>query len=121
MILLFVMFLLSVGLEFVLSLRKSAMFEAIDQPKYNDNLYRYEILDSGKSNTNSQVHIATKLKLMALYGSIVFYSYLVMFLLMTYNFGVIMSVIFGNAIGYFLFGFSEKKVRLGESSGVCCT
>ena len=40
---------------------------------------------------------------------------------MTYNFGIIAAVILGNIIGYFLFGFPDKKVRISENCGVCCT
>lgn len=57
----------------------------------------------------------------AMYMSVVFYAYLIMFILMTYNFGIIMMVILGNSVGYFLFGFPEKYVRLGDNTGVCCT
>jgi hypothetical protein len=33
-----------------------------------------------------------------------------MFILMTYNFGIIMAVIVGNAFGYYLFG-SKREVK----------
>jgi len=41
------------------------------------------------------------------YTSIVFLSHFLMFLLMTYNLGIIISLIIGNMIGYFIFGFKN--------------
>jgi hypothetical protein len=58
---------------------------------------------------------------MMAYMGIVFYSFLIMFILMSYNIWIIISVMVGNIVGYYFFGFPEKRVRLGENCGVCST
>jgi hypothetical protein len=40
------------------------------------------------------------------YGLVVIMSHIIMFLIMTYNFGIIVSIILGNAFGYFIFGLT---------------
>ena len=51
-----------------------------------------------------------------LYTVIVIMSYLLMFVLMTYNFGIIMSVILGNAVGYFIFFNAVCRVKHSEKA-----
>ncbi len=43
------------------------------------------------------------------YLAIVFLSHLIMFILMTYSFGIIMAVLVGNAVGFFIFGFTKTS------------
>ena len=40
------------------------------------------------------------------YLTIILVSHLIMFILMSYNLGIIIAVIIGNGIGFFLFGFN---------------
>ncbi len=53
-----------------------------------------------------------KLKVSLYYITIVFFSHLIMFLLMTYNFGIIIIILLGNGVGFYLFGFKKDKLRL---------
>ncbi len=61
-------------------------------------------LEDNQSKTTTQ-----KLKLTLYYLSIVVFGNLLMFILMTYNFGIIMALILGNMIGFFLFGLNSKN------------
>lgn len=56
-----------------------------------------------------------KLKLTLYYTIIVIMSNLLMFLMMTYNFGIIMAVIIGNAIGFMIFGIDNKLENMSSS------
>ena len=58
-----------------------------------------------------EVNIRQRILLTAYYALIVFLSYLVMFILMTYNFGIIMTAIIGNVIGYMIF-FNTKSISM---------
>ena len=71
------------------------------------------------SNPNLTVNsINTRVILTLIYTLIVFMSYLLMFILMTYNFGVIMAVILGNALGYLLF-FNIKAKKFSDKVEKC--
>ena len=58
-------------------------------------------LDKNDPNVPVKSRISTTLY----YTLIVFFSHFLMFLLMTYNLGIIISLILGNMVGYFIFGF----------------
>jgi hypothetical protein len=66
-------------------------------------------------NQDISVSLKNRVFLTLLYTVIVFMSYLLMFILMTYNFGVIMAVILGNTVGYCLF-FSLKTKKHSEKT-----
>lgn len=55
------------------------------------------------------VNIQDKVIFTLIYAIIVFMSYLMMFILMSYNFGIIITVIIGNAVGYLIF-FNTKRI-----------
>lgn len=57
-----------------------------------------------------------KLKLTSFYFIVIFVSHLIMFILMTYNLGIILASLFGDTFGFFLFGLREEKKKV-ES---CC-
>lgn len=61
------------------------------------------------SSENSNRSLSHKLLITLYYIIIVFLSHLIMFILMTYSFGIIMSVLFGNAVGFFIFGLSKNS------------
>ncbi len=67
-------------------------------------------------NHEIAVSLTNRLFLTLLYTVIVFMSYLLMFILMTYNFGVILMVILGNTVGYCLF-FTLKSKKQSEKTG----
>ena len=71
----------------------------------------YSLDEPGKKRLSNY----DKLKISLYYVSIVFFSHLIMFLLMTYNFGIIMIVLLGNGVGFYLFGFKRDKLRLNNS------
>jgi hypothetical protein len=58
---------------------------------------------------NGQLSMKEKLNMTAYYTGVLLLSHFSMLLMMTYNMGVILAIIFGNGVGYFLFG-TQKKV-----------
>jgi Na+/H+ antiporter NhaC len=75
------------------------------------------MIDSGKDiqNLNAQVDPTSRIILTLIYALIVIMSYTLMFVLMSYNFGIIMSVIVGNSIGYLLFFNTKSKNKADRS------
>jgi len=66
------------------------------------------------------INITKKISVTSLHLLVVFLLYLNMFGLMTYNMNIILSIIFGNVVGFMLFGMADKnKIRKIENVGCC--
>ena len=57
----------------------------------------------------SSLKIKNDLVHMLIYATRLFFSYMLMFVLMTYNGGLFIAVMLGYTVGYFLTGFSDVK------------
>jgi hypothetical protein len=53
----------------------------------------------------------TRFKYTLYYTEVVFFSNLIMLLLMTYNFGIILAVLSGNGLGFYFFSLKDSKMR----------
>ena len=62
-----------------------------------------------KSKKELEITLSLRFFLTILYTAIVIFSYILMFILMTYNMGIILVVILGNTLGYLIF-FNEQEV-----------
>jgi len=61
-------------------------------------------LDEEKINNDE---LKFKIKMTLYYFSVVFVSNLLMFFMMTYNLGIILAILFGNVVGFWLFHLSH--------------
>ena len=95
-------FILSLLFEFILGLRQKFI-----------SMYK-------ERSVNETLYLKEKLILTCLYTMTVLLSVIQMFFLMSYNLWIILCLILGNIIGYFLFGLNTSKKRgnslLQESS-----
>jgi len=57
----------------------------------------------------NKITLNSRINLTLYYTSIVFFSHFLMFLMMTYNLGIIIALILGNMVGYFIFGFKKQE------------
>ncbi len=92
MILIVVSFLSGILFEFLFHKRKQYAFDTITDPN-ND-------LPEGFKSKN-------RILMASYYFSLVLLSNIEMFLLMSYNFYVFLSVLISNVLGFYLFGFSN--------------
>jgi len=67
------------------------------------------------SNDKEEEYKSLRISLTLYYTLIVFMSNLIMFILMTYNFGIILSVILGNVVGYGLFFNQCNNVNINKN------
>ena len=67
------------------------------------------------SNDKEEEYKSLRISLTLYYTLIVFMSNLIMFILMTYNFGIILSVILGNVVGYGLFFNQCNNVNIHKN------
>lgn len=100
---LFLCFLISVFFEYLIANKSSVDDNPAQYTKYIRILITFSLEEADKKTTKQ------KLKLTLYYFFIVFFGNLLMFILMTYNFGIILALLFGNALGFFLFGFDNKS------------
>ncbi len=73
---------------------------------------RHRLTDSSKFSSSLLLH-QTLLSL--LYGVQIVLAYWMMLLVMTYEVGSFIALIFGLVIGYFIFGYIEAKTRLSKN------
>lgn len=83
--------IIGVVFELLLSLRRSLIEEYTSQ------------------NEAEKFDLKTKVNLTLYYTSVVLLANFNMFFLMSYNFWILLALIFGNVIGYFVFGMNLKK------------
>jgi hypothetical protein len=58
--------------------------------------------------------LSQRLSLTLYYTAVTFFSHLMMFILMTYNVGIICVVLLGNAVGFYFFSLKEKKPQIAQ-------
>lgn len=68
---------------------------------------------------DSKSIIIERLKITGVHVMICFLIYLIMYGLMSYNVIVIFAIIFGNVVGYYIFGISGKYKRMISNVGCC--
>lgn len=71
---------------------------------------RQQILQE-QEETSEALTISKKLHMTLFYFLVVFLSYLIMFFLMSYNFGIIVALLVGNALGFFVFGIKSSNKK----------
>ena len=88
-----VSFILGLAFEFILGLRQKLL-----------SIYR-------EQSVEKTLYLKEKLLLTSLYTIAIILSVIHMFILMSYNLWIILSLVFGNIVGYFLFGLNASKKR----------
>jgi hypothetical protein len=68
----------------------------------------------------SSFKLNQKLVITSIHIGICFLIYVMMFAMMTYNGTIIIAIILGNVVGYYLFGFSKKLKSRPIANVGCC-
>ena len=99
------------------------------------NFWKYTIQSETYSKINEtlasetpddvyKVSCVQRFKIMAIYFVSLFFSYILMLIVMTFNFGLFAATVLGLTIGYFVFGFNRKKGYnkiYSPETDKCCT
>ena len=118
-------FFLGVLLQFVLTLKSN---EYKKNEKISNSVNSLVIDKNNNKHLNSNISIdilsnsistKKKMKLTLLHFSCCFLSTVLMFIMMTYNFWLILIILAGNITGYFLFALNWKIYEFRSSDENC--
>ena len=109
-------FIMAFSIEFLNFKRYQMQSETLEQIN--------EKLDSEQQDEVYKISFLGRAKIMMVYFLSLLFSYVLMLIVMTFNFGLFLSAVLGLTLGYFVFGFTRKrgytKIYCPETDK-CCT
>ena len=104
------------------------LIEALNSARYSMQAETYtqiqETLASEKPDEVYRVSCVQRFKIMLVYFLSLFFSYMLMMVVTTFNLGLFLATILGLTSGYFVFGFIRKRgfVKIySPETDKCCT
>ena len=104
------------------------IIEGLNAQRYRMQANTYQKINEALGGDNPddvyKISCTERFKIAIIYFCSLFLSYMLMLIVMTFNFGLFMAAVLGLTFGYFIFGFMKKqgftKIYSPETDK-CCT